>query len=69
VTFIHEIREHCQILSTSPKAAPKRDDLGEGIRMAIHGKYLMFYRTFNHEIRIERILHGARDIMALFGEG
>ncbi len=68
VTFIHEIRSHCHTLSSTPEAAPKRDDIAQGIRMLAHGNYLMFYRIIETEIRIERVLHGARDLSALIGE-
>jgi hypothetical protein len=30
--------------------------------MLPHGRYLIFYRAVNQHLRIERIMHGARDI-------
>ena len=30
--------------------------------MLPHGRYLIFYRAVNQDLRIERIMHGARDI-------
>ena len=36
--------------------------------MVPHGDYLIFYRALNSETRIERILHGARDIQRLMDE-
>lgn len=68
VTFIREIHDHCQVLSTTPEVASKRDDLIEGIRMLVHGNYVMFYTILETEIRIERVLHGARDLSALIGQ-
>ncbi len=35
--------------------------------MAVHGRYLIFYRLAVGEVRVERILHGARDIKRLLG--
>jgi plasmid stabilization system protein ParE len=32
--------------------------------MAVHRHYLIFFRILADEIRIERVLHGARDIPA-----
>lgn len=35
--------------------------------MLVHASYLIFYRILDGEIRIERVLHGARNILALLG--
>ncbi len=39
---------------------------GEGIRMAPFGHYLIFYTVGAENIRVERIIHGARNIPVLF---
>ncbi len=67
ISFIREIRQHCDTISTAPRAAPERNDLAPGLRMLVHGNYLIFYRVLDGEIRIERVLHGARNIQALLG--
>ncbi len=66
VSFIGQIRERCTIIASSPKAAPVRAEIMDGLRVVVHGNYLVFYHILNDEIRIERILHGARDIKRLF---
>jgi plasmid stabilization system protein ParE len=68
VSFIREIRERCLTIATAPNAAPLREKILGGVRMVPHGGYLIFYRALNSEIRIERILHGARDIQQLMDE-
>ena len=65
LSFIAEIRDRCREIALAPEAAPLRDDILPGIRMTVHGNYLIFYRSGNADVRIERILHGARDIEAL----
>ena len=52
----------------APEAAPLREDIAPGIRMQVYGKYLVFYRIRMDAIRIERILHGAQDVEAVFDE-
>jgi toxin ParE1/3/4 len=47
ISFLEELRAHC-------------DDLATGLRMAVHGRYLILFRANPDEVRIERILHGAR---------
>ena len=66
VSFIREIREQCIKITAMPQAAPLRPEIGEGIRMAPFGHYLIFYSVGVESIRIERVLHGARNISVLF---
>jgi toxin ParE1/3/4 len=68
VSFIREIREQCFNIIDKPEAAPLRPELGEGIRMVPFGRYLIFYTFAVDLIRIERVLHGARNIPALFDD-
>lgn len=65
-TYVDELEATCQLLSDHPELGPARSELGEGIRMQPHDRYLIFYRINSDHIRIERVLHGARDISALF---
>ncbi len=65
VSFIREMREHCQKIADMPEAAPLREDIMPNVRMVAHGNFLIFYRIAEQEVRIERVLHGARNIQAL----
>ncbi|MDK9721629.1 MAG: type II toxin-antitoxin system RelE/ParE family toxin [Rhodospirillales bacterium] len=65
ISFIQDIRDHCQVIVRTPEAIPLRDDLLPGIRMSVHGRYLIFHHVDNNSVRIERILHGARNIAGL----
>ena len=46
---------------------PARADLAPGLRMAVHGRYLVLYRDLPDEnaVRIERVLHGAHNLPRL----
>lgn len=66
VTFIREIREHCNLIASATTAAPLWPELGDNIRMVVHGHYLIFYTAADAEVRIERVLHGARDVVRRF---
>jgi len=68
VSFIAELRGHCQKIVTAPASYPHRSELIEDLRLCVYEKYLIFFRVLEKEIRIERILHGARDIKRLFEE-
>jgi toxin ParE1/3/4 len=62
LTFVDELEGKCNALGGAPGIGTSRPELGEGICMLPHGRYLIFYRAVNKGLRIERIMHGARDI-------
>lgn len=33
-----------------------------------YGRYLVLYRVLDTEVRIERVIHGSRDIIRMFAE-
>ncbi|MBE2242542.1 MAG: type II toxin-antitoxin system RelE/ParE family toxin [Burkholderiaceae bacterium] len=63
-TFVDELEVRCLGLGETPGIGTARSELGEGIRMLPHGRYLIFYREARGTVRIERVMHGARDIDA-----
>lgn len=60
--FVDELEGKCNALGGAPGIGTSRPELGEGIRMLPHGRYLIFYREANKGLRIERIMHSSRDI-------
>ena len=66
VSFVLELKEQCSKICDMPLAFPLRPELGEGFRMVVFRSYLIFYRAFENTVRIERVLHGARNIQVLF---
>lgn len=62
VTCIDEIQAKCLRLGEAPEIGTARPELGEGVRVLPHGRYLIFYRKHDETLRIERVLHGSRDI-------
>jgi toxin ParE1/3/4 len=66
VSFLQEMREQCSKIAETPLAFPLRPELGEGFRMVVFKSYLIFYRSEAESVRIERVLHGARNIQVLF---
>ena len=66
VTYVRELRERVNRIGEFPHAGPPRPQWGEGIRIAVHGKYLIIYRVRDETVQILRVLHGARDLDALF---
>jgi plasmid stabilization system protein ParE len=49
-----------------PELGEKRDDLRSNLRSFSVGNYVIFYFPDAHGVRIVRVIHGARNITALF---
>ncbi|HEY6434223.1 MAG TPA: type II toxin-antitoxin system RelE/ParE family toxin [Acetobacteraceae bacterium] len=66
-SFVAELEAQCRAVAVSPELYPARADLALGLRMAVHGRYLVLYRDLPGEdtVRIERVLHSARNLPRL----
>lgn len=65
VTFVDELEAACTKLVDYPHSGVARSDIRIGLRSKPHGSYVIFYSVQERVVRIERILHGARDIGAI----
>lgn len=63
--FVGKLMEQCQRIGTAPLGYVGREDLALGLRMAALGRYVIFFRVIDGVVRIERILHGARNLPAV----
>jgi toxin ParE1/3/4 len=59
-SFIDELLELCARLAEYPQSFQRRDDLADGLRQAVHGRYLILFTAEQDDVVIERVLHGAR---------
>ena len=64
--FIDKLHEAVKALASQPGVGRRREELAPGILSFPFGRYVIFYRTNRDTIEIVRILHGARDIQAIF---
>jgi toxin ParE1/3/4 len=66
-SFVTELEAKCRAVAATPELYPTRDDLAAGLRMAVHGRYRVLYRDLTGEntVRIERVLHSARNLPRL----
>lgn len=46
-------------------AAPARDNLAPGLRVGFSGSYAIYYIHDEHDLTLVRVLHSARDAVAL----
>ena len=63
---MRELRSQCGKVAALPETFRLRHELGEDIRSCAYGRYVIFFTAGVHEITIIRVLHGARDLPALF---
>ena len=67
LTFIQEIRQHCERIGDRPMGYVARPDLGDTIRICAHGNYLIVFEPHEDGALILRVLHGARNLPAILG--
>jgi toxin ParE1/3/4 len=61
VTFVRELRAHCNSICHFPLSYPLRPDITENIRSSAYGNYVIYFVADDDIVLIIRILHGARD--------
>jgi toxin ParE1/3/4 len=66
-SFIDTIDRKVQAVANRPNMGRSRDELVEGLRSFPVGRYVIYYRIIPGGIEIVRVLHGARDVDAIFG--
>lgn len=66
-SFVGELEQRCAELWGFADAERARPEIADGLRSKPHRNYLIFYTPSHDLVRIERILHGARDVEAAFG--
>jgi toxin ParE1/3/4 len=64
--FAARIDETFQLLARQPRMGRPRPELGSDIRSFVVSSYVIFYCLGGDGIEIIRVLHGARDIEAIF---
>jgi toxin ParE1/3/4 len=62
LSFIRELRAHCEKILRNPSAYRRRPELSEHLQSCAHGNYLIFFECQLDSVNIVRILHGSRDI-------
>ena len=65
-TYVREIRDKALLLVDFPHSGAPRPAWGADVRVAIHGNYLIVYRVRGEVVQVLRVVHGARDLEALF---
>lgn len=64
--LVDKLIAESSLLADHPTMGRTRDELLAGARSFGVGNYLIFYRVISEGIAVIRILHGARDLQAIF---
>ncbi|RJP24378.1 MAG: type II toxin-antitoxin system RelE/ParE family toxin [Candidatus Omnitrophota bacterium] len=64
--FVDLLEEKCLEISQSPEIGKSRNELAPRLRSFPFRNYIIFYRPISSGVEIIRILHGYRDVEAIF---
>jgi len=67
--FLGKLHATCEQLLVFPLAYPERPQLAPGLRVVFHGSYAIYYQPDDEVVILVRVLHGARDLAAIAGQG
>jgi toxin ParE1/3/4 len=66
--FLEKPLDNFNFLAENPMAGRAREELLPGLRSFPAGRYLIFYTPMDDGITLDRVLHGARNVEAVFRE-
>ena len=64
--WVDRLDEQLRLLAAQPVMGRARDELAPCVRSFPFGRYVVFYVPLDDGIDVVRVLHGARDIDAVF---
>lgn len=60
--FVGKLMDQCKRIGLAPLGYVSREDLAPGLRMAALDRYVIFFRVLDGVVRVERVLHGSRNL-------
>ena len=64
--FIDQLDQKIQLLGKKPNLGQPRDELAKDLRSFPFGRYIIFFLPLADGIELIRVLHGGRDLDAIF---
>lgn len=64
--FVDSLDRKLRALAERPHMGRTREELADGLRSLPVGRYVIFYRVLAEGIEVVRVVHGARDLGAIF---
>ena len=63
------LRAKMKEIARQPELYRLRPEIGKDARLAVVGQYVILFRIRQGAVRIERVVHGGRDLPPLLGQG
>jgi len=63
--ILHLLRAKMKEIATQPDIYRLRPELGADARLATVGNYVILFRIRTNAVRIERVVHGNRDLLPM----
>jgi toxin ParE1/3/4 len=67
--LLDRIDQRCRLLASQPMVGRARPELAPDLRSLAATPYVIFYNPQADGIEVVRVLHGARDVIALADDG
>jgi plasmid stabilization system protein ParE len=64
--WVAKLEDQCQKTILSPYGYVAVPEFGEGLRRASLGRYNIYFTIIDSVVRIDRVLHGVRDMNRIF---
>jgi toxin ParE1/3/4 len=68
VRLLRKLRARMKQIARQPMLYQLRPELGEDARVATEGKHVILFRVYRGVVRIERVIHGSRDLFPIARE-
>jgi len=63
--MLHLLRARMKEIARNPKIFRLRPEIGAEARLATVGNYVILFRIRQNAVRIERVVHGSRDLLPM----
>lgn len=63
--LLRQLRAKMKTIARQPELYRLRPELGPDARLAVVGQYLILFRIHRNAVRIERVVHGGRDLQSI----
>jgi plasmid stabilization system protein ParE len=63
--YLADLRSHLESIARLGHSGVPRNEINPGLRLAVHGRYNIYFRVTPTKTTIARVLHSARDVRRL----
>jgi plasmid stabilization system protein ParE len=68
IRLLREFRSRMKEIAKQPALYQLRPEIGKGARLAVMGPYVILFRIRSNAVRIERVVHGSRNLLRMLEE-